>query len=158
MKSKHLLFLCTGNYYRSRFAELLFNHLAPRHGLSWFAGSRGLALELGAHNVGPIAADTIAGLAARGISLEGKTRSPLALIEADLVAADHIVALKQAEHFPLIQHHFPRWVERVEFWHVHDRDFALPKDTLADIERNVLELIGRLEVKEPFTPAITRAR
>ena len=35
-----VLFLCTGNYYRSRFAEELFNHRAARDGLSWVAQSR----------------------------------------------------------------------------------------------------------------------
>ena len=52
---KTVLFLCTGNYYRSRFAEELFNHEAERAGLHWIAQSRGLALERGANNVGPIA-------------------------------------------------------------------------------------------------------
>jgi protein-tyrosine phosphatase len=33
LKPKIMLFLCTGNYYRSRFAELLFNHLAKQRGL-----------------------------------------------------------------------------------------------------------------------------
>ena len=42
-----VLFLCTGNYYRSRFAEAVFNSVAARMGLSWRASSRGLALERG---------------------------------------------------------------------------------------------------------------
>jgi hypothetical protein len=42
LKPKIMLFLCTGNYYRSRFAELLFNHLAKQRGLDWQATSRGL--------------------------------------------------------------------------------------------------------------------
>ena len=41
--SKTVLFLCTGNYYRSRFAEILFNHLAGQSKLAWRADSRGLA-------------------------------------------------------------------------------------------------------------------
>ena len=45
---KTVLFLCTGNYYRSRFAEELFNHQAERADLDWIAQSRGLALERGA--------------------------------------------------------------------------------------------------------------
>ncbi len=49
-----ILFLCTGNYYRSRFAEILFNRLAKSRGLSWKAESRGLALDLATDNVGPI--------------------------------------------------------------------------------------------------------
>jgi len=41
-----VLFLCTGNYYRSRYAEELFNHLARAEGLSWRAISRGAAFAL----------------------------------------------------------------------------------------------------------------
>jgi protein-tyrosine-phosphatase len=37
---KRVLFLCTGNYYRSRFAELLFNYRARSTGLAWEASSR----------------------------------------------------------------------------------------------------------------------
>ena len=50
-----VLFLCTGNYYRSRFAEVLFNSVAGKMGLPWRASSRGLALERGFNNVGPMA-------------------------------------------------------------------------------------------------------
>jgi hypothetical protein len=42
-KHKTVLFLCTGNYYRSRFAEALFNSVAGKMGLPWRASSRGLA-------------------------------------------------------------------------------------------------------------------
>ena len=48
--NKTVLFLCTGNYYRSRFAEVLFNSVAGKMGLPWRASSRGLALEGGAGN------------------------------------------------------------------------------------------------------------
>ena len=40
-----ILFICTGNYYRSRFAEAFFNHHAEVRGLCWRAISRGLAIE-----------------------------------------------------------------------------------------------------------------
>jgi protein-tyrosine phosphatase len=39
---RKILFLCTGNFYRSRFAEELFNHLARQKRLDWVADSRGL--------------------------------------------------------------------------------------------------------------------
>ncbi|MEJ7592066.1 MAG: low molecular weight phosphatase family protein, partial [Planctomycetaceae bacterium] len=32
---KTVLFLCTGNYYRSRYAEILFNAKAEEMGLEW---------------------------------------------------------------------------------------------------------------------------
>jgi hypothetical protein len=39
-QEKAVLFLCTGNYYRSRFAEVLFNSVAGKMGLPWRASSR----------------------------------------------------------------------------------------------------------------------
>ena len=42
---KTVLFLGTSNYYRSRFAEVLFNSVARKMGLPWRASSRGLALQ-----------------------------------------------------------------------------------------------------------------
>ena len=59
-----LLFICTGNYYRSRFAEMLFNTLAREGHLQWIAESRGIASERVA---GPrhISIDAVRGLASR---------------------------------------------------------------------------------------------
>jgi protein-tyrosine phosphatase len=142
---KTVLFLCTGNYYRSRFAELLFNHLAPQNELEWMAISRALALERGAYNIGSISKDTVEALAERGIPipLEENIRYPIALEENDLAVASYIVAVKQEEHLPLLKRKFPRWAERVEFWRVHDTDLALPREALAQIDQNVRRLIQR---------------
>jgi hypothetical protein len=41
---KQVLFVCTGNHYRSRFAEALFNQKARQAQLDWRALSRGLRL------------------------------------------------------------------------------------------------------------------
>jgi hypothetical protein len=70
-KQQTVRFLCTGNYYRSRFAEILFNSVAGKLGLRWRASSRGLALERGVNNVGPMAVSAITALEAR----EGKSGS-----------------------------------------------------------------------------------
>ena len=48
---KKILFLCTGNYYRSRYAEEIFNHMARNKGLPWRAFSRGAAERLASENV-----------------------------------------------------------------------------------------------------------
>ena len=45
MNVKTVLFLCTGNYYRSRFAGHVFNDRARKGGIAWLADSRGLALD-----------------------------------------------------------------------------------------------------------------
>jgi len=139
-----VLFLCTGNYYRSRFAEHVFNHLAPRRQLPWRAFSRGLAIERVDPGAGPISPHTLAALALRGIALGGEVRAPIALRERDLEQAHHIVALKRQEHWPLLSLRFPRWVDRVEYWQVDDVDCAGPEQALPQIEVAVRGLIERL--------------
>jgi protein-tyrosine phosphatase len=138
---QRLLFLCTGNYYRSRFAEAFFNALAPQANLNWRAHSRGIATELGLHNPGPISAHALAGLQARDIPEPNPRRYPLQVLDLDLRGADLIVALKEAEHRPLLQARFPAWAERVEYWHIHDLEDAPPELALAEIEEEMKSLL-----------------
>src|SRR5437762_1480850 len=107
---KTVLFLCTGNYYRSRFAEVLFNSVAGKMGLPWRASSRGLALERGVNNVGPMAVSAVKALESLGVrAAEAISRSPAQVTTDDLERAALIVALKQVEHLPLLQERFPAW-------------------------------------------------
>src|ERR671932_166675 len=111
-KQEHqsVLFLCTGNYYRSRFAEVLFNSVAGSLGLPWRASSRGLALERGVHNVGPMAVSAVKALEGLGVrAAEECARPPAPVTLDDLEKADRIVALKDQEHRPLLLERFPAW-------------------------------------------------
>jgi protein-tyrosine phosphatase len=139
-KLKTVLFLCTGNYYRSRFAEVLFNSIAENMKLSWRATSKGLALERGINNVGPMAVSAIQTLNALGICA-GKdcTRVPAQVTTENLERADRVIALKHAEHLPLLQERYPPWADQVEFWHIDDAAGVLPS-----IEREVRNLVARL--------------
>ena len=93
---KAVLFLCTGNYYRSRFAEVLFNSVAGKMGLPWRASSRGLALERGVNNVGPMAVSAVKALEALGVRAgDAITRMPAQVTGDDLEGAALVVALKQ---------------------------------------------------------------
>jgi len=137
---KTVLFLCTGNYYRSRFAEILFNSVAGKMGLPWKASSKGLALERGVNNVGSMAVSAVKALEARGVSAaDAVTRFPIQATADDFALADWVVALKQAEHLPLLQERFPDWVVKVEFWQVDDAP-----DALGLIEREVMSLAARI--------------
>ncbi|HWG46549.1 MAG TPA: hypothetical protein VN688_27555 [Gemmataceae bacterium] len=137
---KTVLFLCTGNYYRSRFAEVLFNSVAGKMGLPWRAYSRGLALERGVNNVGPMAASAIKALEAMGVrAADAVTRLPAQVTTDDLEGAALVVALKHAEHLPLLQERFPAWAEKVEFWHVDDAP-----EVLGLIEQEVMGLVARI--------------
>lgn len=143
--SRTVLFLCTGNYYRSRHAEIVFDHHATVAGLPWRAASRGLALEFGVNNVGPMSKATAERLSALGVPHEPYVRFPQKLTEADLAAADLVVALKEAEHRPMMTERFPAWVERVEYWAIHDLDVTTPDVALPEIEQRVRDLIARLQ-------------
>jgi protein-tyrosine phosphatase len=135
-----VLFLCTGNYYRSRHAEAVFNHLAAAADLPWQATSRGLALELGVNNVGPMSRAVVDRLGTLAIPHEPYLRMPARLTAEDLAAAHLVVALKEAEHRPLMRERHPEGAVRVEYWAVHDIDFAPPEAALPEIEGRVREL------------------
>ncbi len=147
-KPPTVLFLCTGNYYRSRFAEIVFNAWAAEHGLPWRAKSRGLALELGSGNIGPLSAHASWRLAELGIPLDGYLRMPRRVSEDDLSRADLVIAVKEAEHRPLLRERFPAWADRVEYWHVHDLDDASAEQALAVLEQELQKLILRLKAGE----------
>ncbi|MGF1672849.1 MAG: low molecular weight phosphatase family protein, partial [Rivularia sp. (in: cyanobacteria)] len=103
---KQVLFLCTGNYYRSRFAENLFNHLAAQKGLDWQADSRGLALERGTNNIGAMSHYAVAALKERGIIILPEERFPKSAMAEDFQKFDLIIAVDESEHRPLMQERF----------------------------------------------------
>ena len=142
--NRRLLFLCTGNYYRSRFAELLFNSLAAQVQLNWTADSRGIATERGGQNIGPISPRVLAALQVRGIGVGTDVRFPRQLQEPDLAHADLIIAMDGAEHRPDLEARFPRWADRVEYWHIHDLDGASADEAIPALEREIHSLIQRV--------------
>lgn len=139
---KTVLFLCTGNYYRSRYAEIFFNWKALECGLAWQADSRGLDPD--PRNPGPMSRDTMAALKKLGIPFDKPLRFPLAVQEDDFKAANHVVAVKEAEHRQMIEQNFPNWLDRVEFWHVHDLDCCGSEEAIPHLDREVTGLVERL--------------
>ena len=138
-----LLFLCTGNYYRSRFAEYVFNARAASRGMEWRAVSRGLAVERGAVSEGPVSELVLHRLRELGISVDA-SRHPHPAAADDFSRAQRVIALKEAEHRPLVHERHPRWADLVEYWHVHDDDPNSAYDPLAEIESAVGALIVEL--------------
>ncbi len=143
-KMKTVLFLCTGNYYRSRFAEELFNHRAACAEVRWMARSRALAVERGPNNIGPVSPFTLKGLEERGVAAHGRDRLPQQCALIDLQTADHVVSLDETEHRPLLLERFPHWENRAEYWQVRDVEFVSPAIALGEIEQRVNVLLSRL--------------
>jgi len=139
-----VLFLCTGNYYRSRFAEILFNRHAARLSLDARADSRGVAIELGVDNPGPLSAHAFNRLKRLEVMDETASRFPRQVEEEDFRRADLIIALDETEHRPMIQKRYAPWANRIEYWNVADLGFSSHEEALPAIERKVLDLISRL--------------
>ena len=134
-----VLFLCTGNFYRSRVAEYLFNDLATHVIPNWKADSRGLGVN--SLNSTPISPAAVSFLNSTKVEV-GFPRNPLQVELSDLLWADRIVALNEQEHRPTIRNQFAFWEDRIEFWNVPDIDRASWKKALPKLEANVRELIS----------------
>jgi len=151
--SPMVLFLCTGNYYRSRFSEIYFNHLSRKHNYVWRADSRGFRLN-SKQNFGTISPFALSRLEKLKIDVAQPQRYPLALTIADLNGAGLIVALYDVEHRPFIVQNFPNWSEKIEYWQVPDVPLATPRAALRMIEKQIDKLFERFVTNLGHCPAI----
>ena len=140
---KNVVFVCTGNYYRSRFSEYLFNALAKKHGLYWQATSRGLKTWMVGKNEGAMSEFAAYRLTALEVPFDAG-RFPIQLSEVDLEEADLVIALKQVEHQAMMLEQFPQWADRVQYWHVDDLDCATADEALVLCESYVSNLVSSL--------------
>ena len=139
--TKKVLFICTGNFYRSRFAEAVFNFHADQRKLPWQAYSRGLAIHWADGFLSPL---TEAALSERQIPVNHTGPGRIQLTEKDLESADLRIALDRAEHLDMMEQQFPNWTQRIEYWDVPDMPAALPEVALPSIESQILHLLHRL--------------
>lgn len=143
--SDTVLFVCSGNFYRSRFAEAVFNHLALNRRLAWRAHSRGFSPHLAMADLSPLAREA---LELRHIPLALTRRKPAKLLPLDFRRADLVICLNEAEHRPLLRRDFSEWSEQVTFWHIPDIDVEPSGSALTTLEQNVLELIEGLAASQ----------
>ncbi len=124
IRKKRVLFICSGNFYRSRLAEILFNHEAAAAGLSWEADSRGLLQAGELKGLSPQAAhylerNNLAALAA-------DPRDPIALDVEDLTDADLVIGLCRQEHKTMIEQKFLALAKalhkagHLRYWNIYD--------------------------------------
>ena len=140
-----VLFVCTGNYYRSRFSEILFNTLAPGYGVKTRAVSRGLITELVSEEMGNLSPHARQGLTARKIALDEPVRRPVQVQESDFQEARLVIAIDEWEHRPMISQRFPYWVDRIQYWQVADIQDLAPEAALFAMETRVRNLLEQLK-------------
>jgi len=158
-----VMFICRGNYFRSRFAEILFNKLAARERLPVKAFSRGL--NFSGNNAGPVSLYVPIALMSRGIEPPRRFRNPLRVQERDLKRVHVAVITHGAQQLPIIEEKYPGYLGKLICWDVPDvtftrEDFVKAADdaeqllryeaealaVLAKIESHVADLVARMKV------------
>ncbi len=148
MSERRLLFLCTGNYYRSRFSEEYFNHFAEINGMPWTAYSAGLSRAIDElRNPGPISVHTLKKLEELKITPRGAERFPVEVNQSMLDSHDHIIAVCDREHRPMAQSYFPDYVDRIEFWDIEDIEYVSPVLALSQLVNRLDESLNKLSQK-----------
>jgi protein-tyrosine phosphatase len=143
-RTARVLFLCTGNYYRSRFAEELWRHLEGEHPTGATAQSRGLLVSSVLGNVGCMSVHALEGLAIQGVRVTLPQRSPRQVEPSDFAASTHVVAVCGREHRPMLHRLFPAWAHAVEYWDVEDVDMCAVDAALEKLTVHVKALHLRL--------------
>ncbi len=138
---KNCLFICTGNYYRSRYAEAVFNFKAEALGLEWRAFSRGLAIHL---VEGDLAPQTRKMMEEKQIPLSATGVTRIQIEERDFQGAQKVIALQHHEHYPMMTRQFAHWADKIEYWDVADIEFVSPRFALMRIEQLAEELIAQI--------------
>lgn len=136
-----VLFICTGNYYRSRHAEAYFNWRAKNQGLAARAFSRGLLTSMVAEEPTRLSPSTAERLKHLGIPLTLTAPEPVQLTQGDLMRAHRSVALRRDEHRALMSLQHPEWADQIEYWDVKDIDELEAELALPRIETQVEQLL-----------------
>ena len=66
----------------------------------------------------------------------------------DLATSYRIIAVKEDEHRAMLAELHHGWEDRVEYWHIHDIDFAKPQDALPELEVKLGLLLEQIEAEE----------
>ncbi len=88
---------------------------------------------------------TVEALARRGVALPTPYRDPLPATAADFAQADWVIAIKEAEHRPMMQRKFAAWADRITYWHIHDLDVWSADEGLAHLAAQIERVMGELE-------------
>ena len=133
-----IIFLCTGNYYRSRFCEIYLNHLLKTE----IADSKGL-MAYRKINEGPMSKYTVQYLNELEIDIPA-IRFPDQMEERHFNSVQRIIALDRSEHHAMLNDYFPAWKDKIEYWEVHDIDKTDPGEALPVLKQKVEALAAAI--------------
>lgn len=139
-------FVCTGNYYRSRFAEAVFNFLSKECGEDHIAESRGLdisAADKVAKEYGELSPYTKNKMDDLEIPHNLTSKERKAILKEDLETFDVIVIMDRSEHFKMVKEFVGEDKDMIEaakkfkYWAIKDVFDWEPEETLGAVLANV---------------------
>lgn len=147
-------FVCTGNYYRSRFAESYFNYLCDILKLNFEADSYGLAIHYAdelAEEHGEISPYSKERMEQIGIPDHYFDRDRKSLTKDAIENSDIIIAMDKEEHTEMIMEQFPSYINQFNFFEVKDVFDWEPKKTLDETQKNVEKMINEIMNEQDIT-------
>lgn len=139
---QNILFLCSDNYFLSRFAENYFNSLALEQGLDCWAESRGFQIR--PNNVQAISQHAVRELERRGISIAEPFRYATVVQDADFEFFDSIIVINEEQSWPPMLANFTGCPGHIETWTIAGSNSADPSESLSVLECKVRTLVERL--------------
>jgi protein-tyrosine phosphatase len=140
--SNRVLFLGVTNHCASRFAEILFNHLACEQLLNFSSFSRGVMIK---HEKEPIDPKALNALMARGVPLASNLRLPITLKKRDLQDSDYIILVSSRELATRVKRTNHIKEKKVIEWHFDKVDSLAPSELFPALEAEVYLLARRLQ-------------
>ena len=142
--TKKILFVCTGNYYRSRFAEIYFNYFAKLKPLSWEAFSRGFNVD-NPNNVGFLSPQAEKTLLLLQIPISCNN-PPVKITAQNIKEADMVIALNKKEHGVFVDKYFQNLQNKFIFWDIQDLHELSSQEALVKLKLKIDNLIEKLGV------------
>ena len=142
-----LYFVCMGNYYRSRLAEELALYYAAQNGIEIEVDSGGLSHIPNPNHPGPMAKQTLAYLAQKGVQPQHTDRYPKNCDWQAVSKADIVICTDEDEQRYLFTNAFPEYKGELICWRARDYQYDPWLETPVMIDRNVEKLIKSLAEK-----------
>ena len=126
----NILFVCTGNIFRSRFAEEVFNHLCKINGVDATAFSAGL--QVGRYKQRKIYRPAMSELERLKIEPLRSNEDSVHINDIDVSIYDQIICMDEEEHKPMVRSNELLSGFTFQYWNIVDMpkvssDISLPK-------------------------------
>ena len=141
----NILFVCTANIFRSRFAEEVFNFLAAEERIPAKAFSAGL--KVGAYHVRKIHRPAVEQLDKFNIKPKRPNELSVHIDEEELTKYDQLICMDEAEHKPMVLSNSKLKEFNFEYWDIIDEPKVQSDVSLPICYSKVNELVDGLKNK-----------